>query len=277
MGMLRRVLTRALAPLLRRQGDFDAELRSHLELHVADNIRAGMTPEEARRRALIALGGVEQARERYRDAFRLPWLDALVNDVQFGFRTMRRSAGFTMLAIVTLAVGIAATNTAFTILNAVILREMPFDNADRLVEVGLIDPQDDDMRLSYADFIEWRRSSRMLDGLAAFQTANVNVGDDDIAPERFLGSSISANTFGVLRVRPVMGRDFTAADDQIGAPAVVILSDRLWRRRYESDPAILGRTIRINARTAVVVGVMGPGMEFPMNTALWQPIAQNPR
>ena len=98
-------------------------------MHIADNIRAGMTPDEARRQALIALGGMEQTREQYRDAITFRWIDALLKDIQFGFRTMRRSAGFTMLAIVTLAVGIAATNTAFTIMNTVLIRDLPFEEA----------------------------------------------------------------------------------------------------------------------------------------------------
>src|SRR6188768_4263198 len=114
MRILRRVLAQ-VAGLVRRRSDFDAELKSHLDLHIADNIRAGMTPAESRRYALVALGGVEPTRERYRDALRAGWLDSLFKDVQFGVRTLYRNAGFTTLAIVTLAVGIAATNTAFTI------------------------------------------------------------------------------------------------------------------------------------------------------------------
>ena len=115
-----------------REREFSAELQSHLDLHIADNVRAGMTPEEARRQALVALGGMEQTRERYRDAIAFRWIDALLKDIEFGFRTMRRSAGFTMLAIVTLAVGIAATNTAFTIMNAVMIRPLPFERPSGL-------------------------------------------------------------------------------------------------------------------------------------------------
>ncbi len=241
-------------------------------MHIADNVRAGMTPDEARRQALIALGGMEQTRERYRDAVTFRWIDALLKDIQFGFRTMRRSAGFTMLAIVTLAVGIAATNTAFTIMNAVMIRELPFDEADRLVDVGIVEPDDLDSSLSYADFRDWQASARTFEGLGAFQTGNINVADDNIAAERFLGSSISANTFKLLRVHPAIGRDFTADDDKPGAAAVVILSDRVWQRRYGSDPNILGRAIRVNAEPVTVIGVMPPQLEFPLNTALWQPL-----
>ena len=120
-----------------RDREFSAELQSHLDMHIADNIRAGMTPEEARRQALVALGGVEQTRERYRDAFTIGVDGRVRKDIQFGFRTMRRSAGFTMLAIVTLAVGIAATNTAFTIMNTVLIRDLPFEEPDRIVAIGM--------------------------------------------------------------------------------------------------------------------------------------------
>jgi predicted permease len=255
-----------------RDTEFSAELESHLEMHVADNVRSGMTEDEARRQALIALGGVAQTRERYRDLFRFAWLDALFKDVQFGFRTMRRSAGFTALAIVTLAVGIAATNTAFTIMNGVMIRPLPFDQAQRLVTLGTIVPEDGDSGVSYADFKDWERSTRAFAGIAAFQSATMNVSDDDIAPERFLGTYVSAQTFTLLRVKPVLGRDFSAEEQRPGGPAVAILSYRVWKTRYDGDSQVLGRTIRVNASPATVIGVMPDAMEFPMNTAIWQPL-----
>jgi putative ABC transport system permease protein len=262
--------------LLRRRNterELDDELQSHLEMHTADNVRAGMSQEEARRRALVALGGVQQTRERYRDAFGLAWLEAILRDVQFGLRAMRRSAGFTVLAIVTLAVGLAATNTAFTIVNAVMIRDLPFDASDRLVDLGIIDPQDGDSSVSYTDFKDWERSTRSFVGLAAVQSGTMNVSDDDLAPERFFGSYVSARTFRLLHIQPVFGRDFAVDDDHAGAPPVVILAYRAWKDRYQGDPGILGRTIRVNAQPATVIGVMPEGMEFPTNSALWQPLA----
>jgi putative ABC transport system permease protein len=259
----------------KREREFSAELESHLNMHIADNMRAGMSAEEARRTALVALGGVQQTRERYRDAFAFAWLDALLKDFQFGFRTMRRSAGFTMLAVVTLAVGIASTNTAFTIVNTVMLRDLPFDEADRLVDVGIVEPDEGDTSLSYADFLDWQRSVRTFEGLSAFQTGNMNVSDDDIAPDRFLGSFVSANAFALLRVRPALGRDFLADEDRSDASGVVILSDRVWKRRYGGDSGILGRTVRIDAQPVTVIGVMPPSWEFPLTTALWRPLGQS--
>ena len=253
--------------------EFSDELQSHLDLHIADNVRAGMTPEEARRCALVALGGMEQTRERYRESFRLAWLDALTKDVQFGLRTMRRSAGFTILAIVTLAVGIAATNTAFTIVNTVLLRDLPFDSANRIVEIGIREPGDDP-RMSFADFRDWERSARSFEGLGAFDQTNMNVSDDELAPEQFEGAYVSAGTFGVLRVRPAIGRDFTSDDDRSGAAPVVILGHSLWQGRYGGDPAILGRTIRVDAQPSTVIGVMPDGFEFPFNNKLWLPLSR---
>ena len=162
-----------------RERELSAELQSHLDMHIADNIRAGMMPDEARRQALIALGGMEQTRERYRDAITFRWIDALLKDIQFGFRTMRRSAGFTMLAIVTLAVGIAATNTGFTIMNTVLIRDLPFEEPDRVVESASTNSGGDLSGLSYADFKDWERSTRSFAGIAAIRTRTMNVSDDD--------------------------------------------------------------------------------------------------
>ncbi len=271
MRILRRVLARIAGPV-RRRSDFDAELESHLDLHIADNIRAGMTPDDARRNALVALGGVEPTRERYRDALRAGWLDSLVKDVQFGVRTLYRNAGFTTLAIVTLALGIAATNTAFTIVNTVLLRDLPFGDPARIVSVGIYDPGEDP-HLSYLDFRDWERSARSFERLAAFGQANVSVGEADRSPEQINAGYVSAGTFGVLRARPVLGRDFANGDDREGAVPVVMLSYSLWKSRYAGDPAILGRTIRVNAQPATVIGVMPEGFDFPFQTQIWQPLA----
>ena len=270
MRILRRVLAQ-VAGLVRRRGDFDAELKSHLDLHIADNIRAGMTPAEARRNALVALGGVEPTRERYRDALRAGWLDSLFKDVQFGVRTLYRNAGFTTLAIVTLAVGIAATNTAFTIVNTVLLRDLPFDRPDRIVSIGLREPGDNP-HASYAEFREWERAARSFADIGALAQANLTVGDADRSPEQVSGSYVSAGTFRVLGVQPAQGRLFSSDDDRQGAPAVVILGHDLWRNRYAGDTGILGRTIRVNSQPSTVIGVMPEGFDFPFEDRVWLPL-----
>jgi predicted permease len=221
----------------------------------------------------MALGGVQQAKEQYRDTSRFGWLDALFKDLQFGLRSMRRNAGFTTLAVVTLAVGIAATNTAFTLMNTVLLRKLPFDEAERLVAVGTVTPGDGDTSMSYADFRDWERSTRTFEGIAAVQTGTTNVSEDHMAPERFVGGYVSAKTFSMLRTKPVLGRDFALDEDRPGGPRVAILSFRVWKSRYRGDPRVLGRVIRVNAQPATIIGVMPEGMEFPQMTAIWQPLA----
>ena len=255
-----------------REREFSAELESHLDLHVADNVRAGMTPEEARRQALVALGGVEPAKERYRAASRLAWVDSLLKDVQFGIRAMRRNSGFTMLAIITLAVGLGATNTAFTIMNTVLIRDLPFEAAGRIVEIGIYEPENG-LEMSFADFRDWERSVQSFTGIAAFDQANFNVSDNDQAPEQVNGAYVSARTFQVLRVRPVLGRDFTPDDDRPGALPVVMLGNRVWQTRYAGDAAVVGRTIRVNAQSATVIGVMPDGFEFPFANNIWLPLS----
>ena len=130
--------------------------------------------------------------------------------------------------------------------------------------------------MSYADFKDWERLTRSFVGLAAVQTGTMNVSDDVVAPERFFGSYVSARTFRLLHTQPMFGRDFTVDDDGAGVPPVVILAHRVWKERYQGDPGILGRTIRVNAQPSTVIGVMPEGMEFPTNTALWQPLATMP-
>ncbi len=196
---------------------------------------------------------------------------------------MRRSPGFTALAVATLAVGIAATNTAFTMVNTILLRDLPFDRADRIVAIGIRESGGDAPRLSVPDFRDWERELRSFDSIGAWEQAHVNVADEGRAPEQFEAAFVSSGTFGVLRVRPVLGRDFTSADDRPGSPPVVLPGEGIWRSRYGADPAILGRTIRVNTQPTTVVGIMPAGFDFPFNNKLWLPlslmpgVAQEPR
>jgi len=276
MTVLRRLLTRVRGRGRERQDDFDREIDSHLELHAADNVRAGMSAEEARRRALVALGGAQQTRERYRDALRVTGLESFLKDIQFGVRTMRRGAGFTLLAIVTVAVGIAATNTAFMIVNTVLLRPLPFERPDRIVGIGIREQGGEEPHMSFADFRDWERSARSFDALGAFDETNMNVSDEDRAPEQIEGAYVSAGTFRVLRVAPILGRYFTNDDERPGAAPVVILNHVAWQSRYGGAPDIIGRTIRVNAQPSTVIGIMPAWFEFPFNNKIWLPLSAIP-
>ena len=213
-----------------------------------------------------------------RDQRGLPSIDALVRDLRFGVRMLTKDRWMTLAAVGALAIGIAANNTVFTIVNAILLRDLPFDQPDRIVAIGT---RAGNVRtltagVSFPDFADWRAAVHTFEGLGALRETTMNIGEDRVAPERFIGSYISANAFGLVRQRPVLGRDFVPDDDRRGAVPVVILGHALWRNRYGSDPNVLGRTIRVNGVSSVVIGVMADGFSFPTRSRLWQPLALLP-
>jgi predicted permease len=185
------------------------------------------------------------------------------NDIRLGIRLLVKDRWFAAAAVLVLALGIAATNTAFTIVNGVLLRSMPFDDPGRIVQVG---------DASYAELQDWRTRTRTLAGVAGMWEQPMNVSDDTNAAERFRGAYVSFDAFRLVGRQPVLGRDFAADDERVGAAPVVLLSHTLWRTRYRSDPDIVGRPMRINGASAVVIGVMPQGFEFPLNAKLWQPL-----
>jgi putative ABC transport system permease protein len=191
----------------------------------------------------------------------------MLSDIRIGVRMLLKDRGFTAAAVVTLALGIAATSTVFTLVNGLLLRDMPFADPKQLVEMT---------EVSYLDLRDWQAAARTFEGIAGVDQRAMNISDADYPAERVLGSYISANALTVLGRRPALGREFRADDDRDGAAPVVILSHDLWRARYRSDPAALGRTIRVNGTPSTIVGVMPDGFQFPMNARLWQPLAAMP-
>ena len=280
MRMLREWGRRVLGTIdpRRQDRDLEEELRVHLELASDDAQRRGQTPEDAMRAARIRAGGVSQAMDALRDQRGLPSLDALVRDLRFGARMLIKDRWITLAAVVALAIGIAANNTVFTIVNAILLRDLPFDQPDRIVAIGtrVGNVRSLTAGVSYADFRDWRSASRTFEGLGAMRETTMNIGDERVAPERFIGSYISAHAFGLLRQQPILGRDFRPDDDRPGAVPVVMIGHSLWRNRYTSDPGVLGRTIRVNGVPSVVIGVMPDGFSFPTRSRLWQPVALLP-
>jgi putative ABC transport system permease protein len=280
MRILREWAHRVLGMLhpRRRDRELEEELRLHVELATDEAQRRGQTLEDAVRAARIRAGGVSQAMDALRDQRGLPSIDALVRDLRFGARMLTKDRWITLAAVVALAIGIAANTTVFTIVNAILLRDLPFDEPDRIVAIGTRVGNVRTLRagVSYADFQDWRAANRAFEGLGAMSETTMNVGDERVAPERFVGSYISANAFGLLSQRPILGRDFFPDDDRRGAVPVVIIGHSVWRNRYASDPDVLGRTIRVNGVPSVVVGVMPDGFSFPTRSRLWQPLALLP-
>ena len=259
----------------RAEAELEEEIRTHLELETEQNIESGMSPGEARRAALRAFGNVALSKEDSRTMWGLRWLETLWQDVRFGVRTLVKSPSFTVVAVVTLALGIGANSAIFSVVNTVLLRPLPYRDSDRLVQVwekGTADafPLNS---VSAANFRDWYEQNHVFEGLAAVGRASFNltgVGD----PERVEGRRVSANLFRLLGVEPQLGRAFLPEEDAPGAGRVVILSDGLWRHRFNSDPGIVGKALTLNGQSYTVVGVMPQDFQFPSRQdEMWVPMA----
>jgi len=198
----------------------------------------------------------------------------VLQDIRYAFKLLTRDRGFTVVAALALALGIASTTSLITVVDAVILRGLPLADSHRLVAITMRDPRNRQLGMSYPDFDDWQRESRSFSGMTSMLQVAFSVSDENHLPEQFFGPFTSANLFTVIGQRPLLGRDFTADDDRPGAPPVVILGYGIWQTRYGGDPGIIGRTIRVNGLQPTVVGVMEPDMKFPPNSDLWMPLSQ---
>ncbi|MEX2446775.1 MAG: ABC transporter permease [Dehalococcoidia bacterium] len=262
----------------RAEQDLADELRSHIEFETARNVGAGMLPHEARRRALVAFGAAERFREEARDARGTRWLEETWQDGRYGLRALRRTPGYTVVVVLTLAVGIAASTTMFSVLNPYLLRALPFRDAERLVQIGQIDPVTgwDGARFSPAMIDDWHARSRAFDEFAAYYYGPRSLTGGDAA-ERLLVSVVSGNLFGVLGAVPALGRMIEPDDAGPAGANVVVLSHALWTRRYGADPHVLDTDISIDGAAYTVIGVMPPAFNFPWNEIkLWLPMRQDP-
>jgi predicted permease len=259
--------------------ELDEELRDHLERQIDANQTLGMNPEEARRTALITLGGLEQRKQQCRETRGVHWIEDLGRDLLYGLRMMRRTPGFNAAALLILALGIGATTAIFSIDNAMLFRVLPYKDSGRLVEVfqrNLSDNTADTMPVAPANYSDWRTDDKSFQAFAAWKTTSLNLSGGD-NPERVRAANVSANLFAVLGVEPKLGRAFISGEDLPGAGSLAILSYTLWRRRFSGDPNILGKTIRANDRAYTVVGVMPEGFRFPIgwmpsDVEIWTPL-----
>jgi predicted permease len=246
-------------------------------MHIDDNRRAGMSPEEARRTALVNLGGLEQVKEQYRDRRGLPALEDVIKDIRFALRMMRRSPGFTLVVLLTLAIGIGANTVMFSVVNTVLLRPLPYPDAAQLMFVQTVEAKGrDEQGTAPPDYYTYRERNRTLDGLDAFYTRALNLTGER-EPERVLTLTVSSGFFTTLQTQPSLGRGFEAREEQWGSHRVTILSDGLWQRRFGGDPAVLGRPVVLNGEPYVVVGVMPPAFSFlGINAQLFVPMSFAP-
>jgi predicted permease len=197
-------------------------------------------------------------------------------DVKLAVRLLVKDKWFTAVAALALALGIGVNTTVFTFANAVVLRGLPFKDPDTIIAIGMTDTRGRQLGVSKLDFLDWREGSRSFSRLAVLTGSSLNVSEEGRTAEQYLGTYNSANLFELIGQRPQLGRDFTAADDEIGAEPVVIISDSVWKSRYAGDRSVLGRAVKINDRLCTVVGVMPPEMKFPFNNDMWMPFGMLP-
>jgi putative ABC transport system permease protein len=262
------------------EADLNEEVRSYLAMLIEGNLRPGMSPEEAQRAARIELGGVEQVKEQVREQRLGNWLHSVVADSRFALRQLRKSPAFTTVAILTLALGIGANTALFSVINAVLLRPLPFHDPGRLVAVASIDLKNPESGgdISYPAFQDWRSQSHSFDAMSVWNVTSLTYTGGD-QPESIRSAEISANLFSLLGISPVLGRTFTQEEDQPGEDqAPVVLSYEFWQSHFGGDPAVAGRSLTLDNDKYAVVGVMPAGFQFPIRSdrvELWITIAHD--
>lgn len=251
--------------------DFNQELQSHLELATEDNIRNGMAPAEARRQAALRLGMASTLQSRHRDVRGFRPLDDLAQDLRFAARLIAKEPWVSAAAVAAIALGIGANTVGFTIVNAAFIRPFAFERADELHAISWRPTRGRRLPSSAIDLEDWRTQARSFRELGASSLTAINISDDHAAPEQTQGTMITANLFDVLRQQPLLGRTFAAGEDRRGAEPVVIIGYDIWKNRFDRDPDVVGRILRINGQPATIVGVMPEDMKFPDNSELWVP------
>ena len=248
----------------RGDGELDDEIRTHLELLAEEHVRGGMSLREARAAARREFGGVEQTKETYRDQRSLPWLDALAQDLRYASRTLRKSPGFTAAAILTLALGIGANTAIFSVVYGVLIRPLPYRDAERLVQFRTERnfsgrPRPVQTNFSLTDLDQWRQFSRSLESVALDSTWN-GVLSDANGSEAVPVDIVSDAFFSTIGGRAVLGRPLGAADD---ASPVAVISHRLWLRRFSGSPSIIGSQLMLDSQPYTIVGVMDATFQWP--------------
>jgi putative ABC transport system permease protein len=255
------------------------ELESHILMQTEDNIRLGMSEEEARRTAVLKFGSRESTREDLRDQRGLPRLAWFVKDVRYAVRGLRRNPGFAAAAIATLALGVGANTAIFDVAYAVLLKPLPYSDPGRLYSVGVLVPdrrQSGHLPIPIQSYLQWRAADTAFASMSALRPWQCNLTGEG-EPERVGGARVSTNFFSLLGIAIPHGRAFLPDEEQPGNDRVVVISDALWRRRHGGDPALVGRSIDVDGESHLVVGIAPPSLLVPTETQLAQRLAFGPR
>jgi predicted permease len=259
-----------------RDREFAEELECHLQMHIEDNLRAGMNPQEARRQALIKLGGVAQTTENYRRQRGLPLMEILIKDLRYGLRMLARRPGITLIAVLSLALGIGANTAIFSLVNTILLRPLPVAAPERIVSLRNETAGRVSMAFSYPNYKDFRDRSDVFDGLIGYRFAPLSVSHDGIN-EKLWGYIVTGNYFETLGVSAALGRAISTDDDlQAGGHPVTVLSYKCWQQRFGADPSIAGKNVIVNGRSFTVIGVAPQGFfgtEFIAAPDMWFPMS----
>lgn len=264
----------------RREREFSAEMESHLQLHIEDNLRAGVTPEQARRDALLKLGGLEQTRENYRERRGLPFLETSVRDLHFAARVLRKNPGFTCIVLFTLALGVGANTAIFSVLESQLWRPLPFPDSERLADVHVVlrdNPRQWDV-LTPSIYVAWANRSRVFSQLGAYNYPGArNLAAGGVS-ERVAVMPLTSSTFKTLDVPLERGRVFLPEEETSGRDRVAILSHELWQTRFSSALDIIGKPITLDGDAYIVVGIASPKLQFEYlpEPAIYVPLALDP-
>jgi predicted permease len=265
--------------------ELDDELRDHLERKTEEYVAQGMTQEEAHRRARIDLDGIEQTKEKCRDARRVNWIQDFAQDLRFGLRMLRKSPGFTSVAVITLALGIGANTAVFSAIDTILLQPLTYVHPEQLMLVSESVPAmggGDDNGVAAGEYLDYRDRNRSFAKTAAYQNDGFNLTGAG-APLRVNASRATASLFSLLGVRPILGRTFTDEESQPGGDNVVVISYGLWQRQYGGDFRVIGQSIKLDERPYSIIGVMPESFRFPSDSTpanerveLWVPLSFTP-
>jgi putative ABC transport system permease protein len=255
----------------RREEELDEEVRAHLRMAAQEHAEQGESAEQARAAAECEFGNVTLVKEVTRDMWGRHWFETLLQDLRYGTRQLRKKPSFTIVAVLTLALGIGATTAIFSVVYAVLLRPLPYQDPSTLVVMQEMTPKVGTVSVSYQDFLDWRRQSHAFSRMAAVHSVGFNLAGVS-QPETISGDAVSPNFLSMEGIRPFLGRDFDSAEEKAGAAPVVILSYPLWQSHLGGDPNAIGRTITLDGRSFTIVGVLSPSFRSLDKTDLLEPI-----
>ncbi len=244
----------------RIEQDLSEEIRAHLEEKIEELVEDGMPRDEAVFAARREFGNVALIEERSRETWAWPTIESVMADMRYGWRMLRKHKGFTVVAVLTLALGIGANTAIFSVVNTVLLRPLPYPHAERVIYLSEWSQDVPDLSIALANFDDWQRMNTVFDSMVAYRAENLNlVGQGP--PQRLAVRQVTTGLFPTLGIEPILGRELTAEDDKPGAEPVVLLSDSLWARNFGRDPSVLGRRLSLDGELYTVIGVL-PSSHF---------------